>query len=471
MRFTTAIPQRLDRLPWSRWHLKMVTALGITWLLDGLEVTMAGALASILKDPRALGLTDIEIGASATGYLAGAVGGALLFGWLTDRLGRKKLFFATLGVYLTATAATAFSWDVWSFVAFRALTGFGIGGEYAAINSAIDELVPAAVRGTVDLIINATFWLGAAVGSLATLFLLDSGILPPAFGWRFAFGIGAVLGLIIILLRKSVPESPRWLLLRGRHDEAEMIVSGIERAIEEERGTLPAPHGSLSVTVRTYTPLSDVWHAMACLHPRRSVLGFILMGTQAFFYNAIFFTYGLVLTQFLYVDSRRVSLYLLPLALGNFCGPLILGPLFDSVGRRRMIAGTYASSGLLLMGAAIFFNRGEAALGQAVWFTVIFFIASSAASSAYLTVSEIFPLDIRAFAISIFYSAGTLVGGVGAPMLFGHLIQTGSRTAVFHGYVAGAVLMLAGGIAEVYLGIDAERQPLESIAPPTFFEQ
>ena len=466
-RFTTAIPQRLDRLPWSRWHLKMVIALGITWLLDGLEVTMAGALASILKDPRALGLSDVQIGASATGYLAGAVSGALLFGWLTDKLGRKKLFFVTLGVYLSATAATAFSWDVWSFVVFRALTGFGIGGEYAAINSAIDELVPAAVRGAVDLIINGTFWLGAALGSLGTLFLLDSGVLPPTFGWRFAFGIGAVLGLVIVTLRKAIPESPRWLLLRGRRDEAEAIVTSIEQAIEQETGPLAPPQGSVSFTVRSYTPLNQVWHAMARRHRRRSVLGLILMGTQAFFYNAIFFTYALVLTQFLNVDSRRVSLYLLPLALGNFFGPLLLGPLFDSIGRRRMISGTYAMSGLLLIGAAVVFRQNDAgAVGQAIWFTVIFFIASSAASSAYLTVSEIFPLEIRAFAISIFYAAGTLIGGVGAPILFARLIQTGSRAAVFQGYVAGAILMLIGALAEARLGVDAERRSLESITPP-----
>ena len=445
----------------------MVTALGITWLLDGLEVTIAGALASILKDPRTLGLSDVQVGASATAYLAGAVSGALLFGWMTDRLGRKKLFFVTLTVYLMATAATAFSWDVWSFLVFRALTGFGIGGEYAAINSAIDELVPAAVRGTVDLIINATFWLGAVLGSLVTLLLLDSGIMPPWFGWRFAFALGAVLGLIIVTLRKSVPESPRWLMLRGRENEAEAIVAGLERTVEEEKGALAPAHGSLSLRVRSHTPLSDVWHAMARQYPRRSVLGLILMGSQAFFYNAIFFTYGLVLTQFLSVDSRRVSLYLLPLSLGNFCGPLILGPLFDSIGRRRMIAGTYAVSGLLLIGAALFFRRSDAgALGQALWFTAIFFVASSAASSAYLTVSEIFPLEIRAFAISIFYSVGTLAGGVGAPVLFGHLVQTGSRTAVFYGYVLGAALMLAAASAEARLGIDAERKSLESIASP-----
>jgi MFS family permease len=445
----------------------MVTALGITWLLDGLEVTMSGALASILRDPRALGLSDVQVGASATAYLAGAVSGALLFGWLTDRLGRKKLFFVTLTVYLAATAATAFSWDFWSFAVCRALTGFGIGGEYAAINSAIDELIPAAVRGTVDLIVNGTFWLGATVGSLATLFLLDSGVLPPAFGWRFAFGIGAVLGLIIIGLRKHVPESPRWLLLRGRVGEAEGIVSEVEKEIEKDKGPLPEPAGTLTLSVRTHTPLSEVWHAMARSEPRRSLLGFILMSSQAFFYNAIFFTYGLVLTQFLQVDSRRVSLYLLPLALSNFAGPLVLGRFFDSIGRRRMIAATYGLSGLLLLGSAIYFRQSDAsAFGQAIWFTSTFFVASSAASSAYLTVSEIFPIEIRAFAISIFYAIGTLVGGVGAPLLFGHLIQSGARADVFQGYVVGAVLMLIGSVAEMRLGIDAEGRSLESIATP-----
>jgi MFS family permease len=467
MRFTTSIPERLDRLPWSRWHLRMVTALGITWLLDGLEVTMSGALASILRDPRALGLSDVQVGASATAYLAGAVSGALLFGWLTDRLGRKKLFFVTLTVYLAATAATAFSWNFWSFAVCRALTGFGIGGEYAAINSAIDELIPAAVRGTVDLIVNGTFWLGATLGSLATLFLLDSGVLPPDFGWRFAFGIGAVLGLIIIGLRKHVPESPRWLLLRGRVGEAEGIVSEVEKEIEKDKGPLPEPAGTLTLSVRTHTPLSEVWHAMASSEPRRSLLGFILMSSQAFFYNAIFFTYGLVLTHFLQVDSRRVSLYLLPLALSNFAGPLVLGRFFDSIGRRRMISATYGLSGLLLLGSAIYFRQSDAsAFGQAIWFTGTFFVASSAASSAYLTVSEIFPIEIRAFAISIFYAIGTLVGGVGAPLLFGHLIQTGARADVFQGYVAGAVLMLIGSVAEMRLGIDAEGRSLESIATP-----
>jgi MFS family permease len=463
----TNVPQRLDRLPWSNWHLKMVIALGITWLLDGLEVTLAGSLASILKDKNALGLSDVQVGASATGYLAGAVLGALFFGWLTDRLGRKKLFLITLALYLSATAATAFSWGFGSFLLFRVLTGAGIGGEYAAINSAIDELIPAAVRGTVDLVINATFWIGASLGAAGTLFLLDSGAVSPTFGWRFAFGIGALLGLIILFLRKSVPESPRWLMLRGCEDEAESIVGDIERKVKEQKGELKNPEGSIKITVQDHTPLSDVWKTMIKDQPKRSLLALVLMVGQSFFYNAVFFTYGLVLTQFFKVKSQRVSLYILPLALGNFVGPLVLGRFFDSIGRKKMIAGTYGISGLLLVGSAVMFQRGGVgAIGQDIWFTAIFFVASSAASSAYLTVSEIFPLEIRAFAISIFYALGTLVGGVGAPTLFAKLISSGSRTELFCGYIGGAVLMLLGAGAELLLGVNAERQSLESISAP-----
>ncbi|MFL6351178.1 MAG: MFS transporter [Bryobacteraceae bacterium] len=466
-RVETNIPQRLDRLPWSHWHLKMVLALGITWLLDGLEVTLAGSLASLLKDRNALGLTDVEVGASATGYLAGAVGGALFFGWLTDRLGRKKLFLITLALYLSATAATAFSWGFWSFLLFRILTGAGIGGEYAAINSAIDELVPACVRGHVDLVINATFWIGAALGAGGTLLLLNSGVVSPTFGWRFAFGIGALLGLIILILRKSVPESPRWLMLRGREDEAEAIVRDIEQQVTDEKGRLKEPEGSLNIAVRDYTPLRDVWNAMIRDQPKRSLLGLMLMVGQSFFYNAVFFTYGLVLARFLDVKSEHVSLYILPLALGNFVGPLLLGRFFDSIGRKKMITATYGISGLLLIGSALMFRGSHVgAIGQDVWFTAIFFVASSAASSAYLTVSEVFPLEIRAFAISVFYGIGTLAGGVGAPMLFAHLISSGSRSELFWGYILGAVLMLLGAATELALGVKAERQSLESISRP-----
>ncbi len=463
----TNIPQRLDRLPWSSWHLKMVVALGITWLLDGLEVTLAGSLASVLKDKAALGLTDLEVGASATGYLAGAVIGALFFGWLTDRLGRKKLFLITLALYLTATAATAFSWGFGSFLAFRILTGAGIGGEYAAINSAIDELIPAGVRGNVDLVINATFWIGAALGAGGTLFLLNSGVVSPTFGWRYAFGIGALLGLIILLLRKSVPESPRWLMLRGREEEAEAIVGDIEQKVTQQKGELKKPEGSLKIAVRDHTPLGDVWNAMIRDQPKRSLLGLALMVGQSFFYNAVFFTYGLVLVQFFKVKSERVSIYILPLALSNFVGPLILGRFFDSIGRKKMITATYGISGFLLIGSALMFNGSHmGALGQDIWFTAIFFVASSAASSAYLTVSEVFPLEIRAFAISIFYAVGTLAGGVGAPILFARLISSGNRMELFGGYILGALLMILGAGTEWKLGINAERQSLESISTP-----
>lgn len=463
----TNIPQRLDRLPWSRWHTRMVTALGITWLLDGLEVTLAGSLASVLKDKRALGLSDAQVGASATAYLAGAVLGALFFGWLTDRLGRKKLFLITLALYLSATAATAFAWNFWSFFLFRFLTGAGIGGEYAAINSAIDELVPAQVRGTVDLVINATFWIGAALGAGGTLFLLNSSLVSPNSGWRFAFGIGALLGLTILLLRRSVPESPRWLMLRGHEDEAEKIVSDIERKVKEHKGDLKDPEGSLKITPRDHTPLRDVWNAMIHGEPKRSLLGLVLMVGQSFFYNAVFFTYGLVLTRFFKVPDRRVSVYILPLALGNFVGPLVLGRFFDSVGRKKMITATYGIAGLLLLGSSIMFRSTQmGAWAQDMWFTAIFFVASSAASSAYLTVSEVFPLEIRAFAISLFYATGTLAGGVGAPSLFAKLISSGSRAQLFWGYLLGAALMLLGAVTEWKLGVDAERQSLESVSKP-----
>ncbi|MBV9760211.1 MAG: MFS transporter [Acidobacteriaceae bacterium] len=463
----TNIPQRLDRLPWSAWHTKMVIALGITWLLDGLEVTLAGSLASVLKNKTTLGLTDMEVGASSTGYLAGAVVGALFFGWLTDRLGRKKLFLITLALYLSATAATAFAWNFWSFLLFRVFTGAGIGGEYAAINSAIDELVPAPVRGNVDLVINATFWIGAAFGAGGTLFLLNSGLVSPSISWRFAFGIGAALGLIILFLRKSVPESPRWLMLRGREQEAESIVGDIEQTVTRDKGQLKEPEGNLKISVRDHTPLRDVWNAMIHGEPKRSVLGLALMIGQSFFYNAVFFTYGLVLVQFFKVKSERVPIYILPLALSNFVGPLIFGRFFDSIGRKKMIAATYGTAGLLLLGSAInFLSGGMGPLGQDIWFAAIFFVASSAASSAYLTVSEVFPLEIRAFAISIFYAVGTLVGGVGAPTLFAHLIASHSRFQLFWGYILGGALMLLGAGTELKLGVNAERQSLESISKP-----
>jgi MFS family permease len=465
------VPARLDRMPWSRWHWLIVISLGATWILDGLEVTLAGSLGGILTRHETLGLTDTEVGASATCYLAGAVIGALLFGYGTDRFGRKKLFFITVAVYLIGTALSAFSWSFASYAAFRALTGAGIGGEYAAINSAIDELIPARVRGQVDLMINGSYWVGAALGSGATIVLLDPRRLPIWLGWRCAFGIGATLGLIVIFFRRWVPESPRWLMIHGRNDEAEHIVSDVEAKIAAERSNEVKEHWSdalpTRIRTRTHTPWREIWNAIVHEHRRRSFLGFVLMLTQAFFYNAIFFTYALVLMRFYNVPERSVGGYLLPFALGNVLGPLLLGHLFDTIGRKQMIAATYGAAGILLALTGWLFHAGLlTAQTQTLAWTVIFFIASAAASSAYLTVSEIFPLEIRALAIALFYAVGTLAGGVGAPVLFGWIIGTGSSTALFVGYLVAAALMVFGALTEMLIGVPAERRSLEHIAAP-----
>lgn len=467
----TTIPARLDALSWSRWHTKIVIALGITWVLDGLEVTLAGAVGAALTDPHTLHLTDSEVGFSATAYLIGAVLGALFFGYATDLYGRKKLFFLTLSVYVAATAATAFSWNAASYFLFRALTGAGIGGEYAAINSAIDELIPARLRGQVDLTINATFWIGAALGAGATLVLLRPSLFPVSLGWRFAFAIGALLGAGILFLRRAVAESPRWLIIHGHPAEAEAILGNITvRAEQSALGSPPPEDPALAVTVihpRHRTPLREIARTMFIDHRRRSILGLVLMAAQAFFYNAIFFTYALVLSRFYHVPAGRVGAYLFPFALGNVLGPVLLGRFFDSIGRKPMIVATYALSGILLAVTGFLFAHGLlTSVTQSVAWTVIFFTASCAASSAYLTVSEVFPLETRALAISVFYAAGTLIGGVAAPALFGYLIGTGSRTELLYGYLAGAALMLVAAATEAALGVKAERQSLESIAAP-----
>ena len=462
------VPARLDRMPWSRWHWLIVVSLGATWILDGLEVTLAGSLGGILTRHETLGLTDTEVGATATCYLAGAVIGALLFGYGTDRFGRKKLFFITVAVYLIGTALSAFSWNFASYAFFRALTGAGIGGEYAAINSAIDELIPARVRGRVDLMINGSYWIGAALGSGATVVLLDPNRFPISLGWRFAFAIGATLGLIVIFFRRWIPESPRWLMIHGRNAEAEEIVDQVERRFVSDPETLPA-HDSppTRIQTRTHTPWREIWNAVVHGHRRRSFLGFVLMLTQAFFYNAIFFTYALVLMRFYGVPEQRVGGYLLPFALGNVLGPIVLGHLFDTIGRKQMIAATYGVSGILLgLTGWLFHAELLTAQTQTLAWTIIFFVASAAASSAYLTVSEIFPLEIRAFAIAIFYAIGTLTGGVGAPILFGWIIATGSSDALFIGYLVAAVLMIFGAIVELWIGVAAERRPLEDVAAP-----
>jgi MFS family permease len=461
------VPARLDRLPWSRFHTLVVIALGVTWVLDGLEVTLAGAVAGALKTS-SLQLSNAEVGLTSSFYLAGAVGGALLFGWLTDRLGRKRLFSITLGLYLVATAATGLSWDLFSFSLFRFLTGAGIGGEYTAIASTIQEFIPARYRGWTDLVINGSFWIGAAIGAAASIVLLDPAVLPPDLGWRAAFLIGAVLGLTILYLRTWIPESPRWLVTHGRAGEAEAILEAIEHAHRRRGGDFAEiEHPPFKLRARQFTPLGEVWHTLYRKHRRRTIVGLALMASQAFFYNAIFFTYALVLTDFYGIGAGQVGWYLLPFALGNFLGPVLLGRLFDTVGRRPMIALTYAASGLLLALTGYLFALGVlSATSQTIAWSVIFFFASAAASSAYLTVSETFPLEIRALAIAFFYAVGTGFGGVVAPALFGWLIETGSRVSLALGYVLGAVLMLVAGIIAGRFGVAAERKPLETVARP-----
>jgi MFS family permease len=462
--FDTDIPARLDRLPWSRFHWLIVIALGITWILDGLEVTLVGSLSGAITGDKHIGISDAQIGFAASAYLSGAIIGALGFGHLTDRLGRKKLFLITVAVYAVATMATALSWDFASFALFRFATGLGIGGEYAAINSAIDELIPARCRGWTDLAINGTFWIGAALGAGASLVVLDPNIVPPQIGWRAAFAIGGVLGFAIMLLRRHVPESPRWLMVHGRVAEATAVIEEIEARIGQPL-TEPAPR--IRLKAGETLGLWRVARAIAKLYPKRLLLGLVLMAAQAFFYNAIFFTYALVLGKFYAVPAGRVGLYMFAFAIGNFFGPLLLGHFFDTIGRRRMITLTYALAGILMALTAILFAQGllSAAQQTAAW-TVIFFIASAAASAAYLTVGESFPLEVRAIVIALFYAAGTAIGGVAAPTLFGALIATGSRVALLWGYLGGAALMLIAAATEAWIGVAAERQPLESVARP-----
>jgi len=466
----TLIPARLDRLPWTRFHNWVVIALGVTWILDGLEVTLKGAVSGVLQEPGTLGLSASEIGLIASCYLAGAVVGSLVFGYLTDRYGRRLFFFVTLVTYLTGAFLTAFSWDLTSFIVFRFITGAGIGGEYAAINSAIDEMIPARLRGRIDIYINGSYWLGAALGSGATLIFLDPNLFSVDVGWRVGFAIGALLGLAILAIRRFVPESPRWLVTHGYHREAEAAVANIEALVDPDThariekldpndAITVHPHQSFGFGVIIRTMFGQYW--------RRALVGFSLMVSQAFLYNAIFFTYALVLTQFYKVPAHTTGLYLLPFAISNFLGVVVLGHFFDTIGRKQMIAATYTISAAILIVTGLLFAQGHlTVVTQTALWTLIFFIASPAASSAYLTVSEIFPLETRALAIAFFFSLGTGAGGIIAPWLFGTLIGTGSAWAVFYGYLAAALLMLAAAIIEMVFGIAAERQSLEKIAAP-----
>ena len=469
---TTNIPQRMDRLPWSRWHWLVVTALGVTWLLDGLEVSIVAALGPVLTHATTLHLTESEVGLTASAYLAGSVFGAIVFSYLTDRQGRKKWFMFTLLLYLVATVLTALSWDLWSFMLFRFLTGAGIGGEYAAINSAIDELIPARWRGRTNLAINGSWWLGAAVGALLIIVLLNPDIIPEYLGWRLCFGFGAVLGVSVVLLRRIIPESPRWLMTHRRVEEAEAVVSSIEAQVTRDHGlaSLPIAEGSIIVHVQPPVKLGTVARQLWTVYPRRTILGIALMTTQSFMYNAISFTYPFVLTKFYDVPISSIGFFILPFALGNFLGPLLLGRFFDTVGRKPMITFTYAAAGCLLAVTGYLFVQGAlTSVTQTLAWTCVFFFASAGASAAYLTVSEIFPLEIRAMAIAFFFVVAQGAGIV-APWLYGKLIES-SATSVFYGYVLGAGMMLVGALVELFLGVKAEGRSLESIATPLSAEK
>ena len=467
--FETDVPARLDRLPWSRFHWLVIIALGVAWVLAGLEVTIVGSLAGALTESPVLHLSGEQVGLAASAYLLGAVSGALFFGWLTDRLGRKKLFSITVLVYLVATIACGVSWDFWSFAVFRMLTGAGIGGEYAAVNATIQELIPARRRGFTDLVVNGSFWIGAAAGAIGALVVLNPAVMPAEYGWRFAFIIGGVLGLVVLLLRRFLPESPRWLMTHGQPEEAERVVAAIEQRVEHESGRPlpPVPPQSLRLRTDVHSWFEPATRALFTDYRRRAILGIALMAAQAFCYNAVFFTCALILKQFYAIPSEGIGWFMLPFAAGNFLGPLILGRLFDTLGRRLMITLTYALSGVLMALTGWLFAIGVLdAVQQTLAWTAIFFVASAAASSAYLTVGESFPLEMRAIAISLFYAFGTGVGGVAGPALFGALIDTGERMSILWGYLFGGGLMVGAALVAAWLAVPAERRALEDVAPP-----
>jgi MFS family permease len=467
----STIPARLDRLPWSKFHTRMVMALGVAWILDGLEITIAANLSADFTQKNTLALSSSQSADIATWYLVGEVIGALVFGRLSDRFGRKNLFMITLAVYLVGSGLTAATqagggWVVFLY-ATRVIAGAGIGGEYAAINSAIDEMIPARHRGRVDIGVNGTYWAGAVIGTAATLWLLNK--VTPDLGWRLAFLVGPVLALVVIYVRRNLPESPRWQLMHGREQEAEAGIAEIEREVEASAGKLEPVSDDKAIEIRATERLSYValLHALFKQYPGRSTLTAALMITQSFLYNAIFFTYGLVLKFFFHVGADDVPYYFFAFAAGNLLGPLTLGRLFDSIGRRRMISGTYLISGVLLIVTAFLFKQGDLnATTQTLAWTVIFFFASAGASAGYLTASEVFPLEVRAQAIAVFFAIAQCFGLLGTH-LYGSLIGTGKDpNSLFVGYLIGAGAMILGGVVAAVLAVDAEGRSLEDIAAP-----
>ncbi len=468
------VPARMDRLPWTRFHWMVVVGLGVSWILDGLEIQMVALVGPVISKPATLGLSGGQVGFLGSMYLIGEVVGALFFGRLTDKLGRKKLFIITLGIYLVGSGLGGFAWDYWSLLVCRFIAGTGIGGEYTAINSAIDELIPSRYRGRVDIAVNGTYWGGAAIGNAFGIYLFSHHV-PIDWGWRIAFFIGPVIGLVIIFVRRHIPESPRWLMTHGRNDEAERTVDEIERHITEHQGITLTPvdeSKALEVTEAPHLGIVELTKIFFGKYPKRSVYGFTMMVTQAFLYNAIFFSYSLVLSVFYSVPDGHIPYYFFPFALGNLLGPLTIGHLFDTIGRRRMIFATYGGSGVLLALTAWMFDAGIlSAVTQTVLWCIIFFFASAGASSAYLTVSEIFPLELRGQAISYFFALAQGAGGVVAPWLFGHLIGGAnnhdvSRGPLAWGYLIGAVIMIVGGLVAWFIGVDSEGKALEDIADP-----
>ena len=467
---STQVPARLDRLPWSRFHWRVVVGLGGVRVLDGLEVTMVGNVSARLTEKGSgIELNPAQIGYAAAIYITGACLGALVFGHLTDRFGRRNLFILTLAVYLVATVATAFAFAPWYFFVARFFTGAGIGGEYAAINSAIDELIPARVRGRVDLIINGTYWLGSAAGAAGALVLLNTSNFPPNIGWRLAFGIGAIFGIFVLLVRRNIPESPRWLFIHGRDEEAEQIVGEIEQDVERETGEpLPEPQGKpLRIRQRQTISFVEIARVAFKLYPKRAVLGLALFIGQAFLYNGVTFNLGTLLSGFYGVPSGKVPVFFILWALSNFIGPLVLGRLFDTVGRKPMITMTYIGSAVIaVVLGVVFVNQTGGVWTFIIVLAAAFFLASAGASAAYLTVSEIFPMETRALAIAFFYAMGTAIGGITGPVLFGELINSGDRGQVLWSFLIGAIVMAVAGLVELWLGIAAEQRPLEELALP-----